>query len=38
MALLKRAGSIGWWAFEILMLLSGLLPNPKLDAAVLPIW
>ncbi|KAG2650330.1 hypothetical protein PVAP13_1NG243100 [Panicum virgatum] len=28
---------IGWWAFEILMLLSGLLPNPKLDAAVLSI-
>ncbi|CAL5058713.1 unnamed protein product [Urochloa decumbens] len=28
---------VGWWAFEVMMLLSGLLPNPKLEAAVLSI-
>ncbi|TVU32363.1 hypothetical protein EJB05_24089, partial [Eragrostis curvula] len=26
------------WAFEILVLLSGLLPNPKLETAVMSIW
>ncbi|TVU16892.1 hypothetical protein EJB05_32895 [Eragrostis curvula] len=26
-----------WWSFEILVLLSGLLPNPKLETAVLSI-
>ncbi|KAL6878249.1 hypothetical protein ACP4OV_012419 [Aristida adscensionis] len=26
-----------WWSFELLMLLSGLLPNPKLETAVLSI-
>ncbi|GJM90899.1 hypothetical protein PR202_ga07222 [Eleusine coracana subsp. coracana] len=26
--------SIEWWAFELLVLLSGLLPNPKLETAV----
>ncbi|KAL6646798.1 hypothetical protein ACP70R_015492 [Stipagrostis hirtigluma subsp. patula] len=26
-----------WWAFEFLLLLSGLLPNPKLETAVLSI-
>jgi MATE family multidrug resistance protein len=27
-----------WWSFEILVLLSGLLPNPKLETAVMSIW
>ncbi|TVU30914.1 hypothetical protein EJB05_22567, partial [Eragrostis curvula] len=27
-----------WWSFEILLLLSGLLPNPKLETSVLSIW
>jgi multidrug resistance protein, MATE family len=27
-----------WWAFEILVILSGLLPNPKLQTAVVSIW
>lgn len=26
-----------WWSFELLVLLSGLLPNPKLETAVLSI-
>ncbi|EFH63607.1 predicted protein [Arabidopsis lyrata subsp. lyrata] len=26
-----------WWSFEILLLLSGILPNPKLEASVLSI-
>jgi len=26
-----------WWSFEILVLLSGLLPNPKLETAVMSI-
>ncbi|KAL6613948.1 hypothetical protein ACP70R_036218 [Stipagrostis hirtigluma subsp. patula] len=28
---------VEWWSFEILMLLSGLLPNPKLETAVISI-
>ncbi|KAK1682638.1 hypothetical protein QYE76_043486 [Lolium multiflorum] len=28
---------IRWWSFELLVLLSGLLPNPKLEASVLSI-
>ncbi|KAK3121886.1 hypothetical protein QOZ80_8BG0662380 [Eleusine coracana subsp. coracana] len=28
---------IEWWSFELLVLLSGLLPNPKLETAVLSI-
>jgi MATE family multidrug resistance protein len=27
-----------WWSFELLVLLSGLLANPKLETAVLSIW
>ncbi|KAI4967326.1 hypothetical protein ZWY2020_028404 [Hordeum vulgare] len=27
-----------WWSFELLVLLSGLLPNPKLETYVLSIW
>ena len=30
--------SMEWWSFEVLVLLSGLLPNPKLETAVLSIW
>lgn len=30
--------SLEWWSFELLVLLSGLLPNPKLEASVLSIW
>jgi hypothetical protein len=30
--------SMEWGSFELLVLLSGLLPNPKLEAAVLSIW
>jgi len=26
------------WSFEMMVLLSGLLPNPKLEASVLSIW
>jgi hypothetical protein len=26
-----------WWSFEFLVLLSGLLPNPKLETAVMSI-
>jgi hypothetical protein len=32
------ARSMEWWSFELLVLLSGLLPNPKLETAVLSIW
>ncbi|RLM78538.1 protein DETOXIFICATION 16-like isoform X2 [Panicum miliaceum] len=31
------ARSMEWWSFELLVLLSGLLPNPKLETAVLSI-
>jgi MATE family multidrug resistance protein len=27
-----------WWSFEFLVMFSGLLPNPKLETAVLSIW
>ncbi|KAK8914190.1 MATE efflux family protein 5 [Platanthera zijinensis] len=27
-----------WWSFELLVLLSGLLPNPRLETSVLSIW
>lgn len=30
--------SLEWWAFETLVLLSGLLPNPQLETSVLSIW
>lgn len=30
--------SLEWWSFELLILLSGLLPNPELEASVLSIW
>jgi hypothetical protein len=29
--------SLEWWSFELLVLLSGFLPNPKLEASVLSI-
>jgi multidrug resistance protein, MATE family len=30
--------SLEWWSFEVLVLLSGLLPNPQLETSVLSIW
>ena len=30
--------SLEWWSLEILILLSGLLPNPKLETSVLSVW
>lgn len=30
--------SLEWWFYEILILLSGLLPNPKLETSVISIW
>lgn len=30
--------SFEWWSYEIILLLSGLLPNPKVEASVLSIW
>lgn len=30
--------SLEWWSFEFLTLLSGLLPNPELEASVLSVW
>ncbi|PKI59791.1 hypothetical protein CRG98_019797 [Punica granatum] len=27
-----------WWSYELLILLSGLLPNPKLETSVLSVW
>ncbi|KAA3482839.1 protein DETOXIFICATION 12-like isoform X1 [Gossypium australe] len=27
-----------WWSFELLILLSGLLPNPELETSVLSVW
>ena len=30
--------SMEWWSFEVMVILSGLLPNPKLETAVLSIW
>lgn len=30
--------SLEWWSFELLILLSGLLPNPELETSVLSIW
>uniref|UniRef100_A0A3Q7FAC1 NADH:quinone oxidoreductase/Mrp antiporter membrane subunit domain-containing protein n=1 Tax=Solanum lycopersicum TaxID=4081 RepID=A0A3Q7FAC1_SOLLC len=30
--------SLKWWSFEVLILLSGLLPNPKLETSVLSTW
>jgi hypothetical protein len=35
---LCRMCSLEWWSFELLVLLSGLLPNPKLETSVLSIW
>ncbi|TMW94030.1 hypothetical protein EJD97_010849 [Solanum chilense] len=29
--------SFKWWSFEVLILLSGLLPNPKLETSVISI-
>jgi hypothetical protein len=30
--------SLEWWSFELLILFSGLLPNPKLETSVLYVW
>ncbi|GAY43835.1 hypothetical protein CUMW_077640 [Citrus unshiu] len=30
--------SLEWWSYEILVLLSGILPNPKLETSFLTIW
>lgn len=30
--------SLEWWSYEALILLSGLLPNPKTETSVLSIW
>lgn len=30
--------SLEMWSFEMMVLLSGLLPNPKLETSVLSIW
>lgn len=30
--------SLDWWSYELLILLSGLLPNPKLETSVLSVW
>ena len=30
--------SLEWWSFELIILLSGLLPNPELETSVLSIW
>ncbi|XP_039171109.1 protein DETOXIFICATION 12 isoform X1 [Eucalyptus grandis] len=27
-----------WWSFELLVLLSGILPNPQLETSVLSVW
>ncbi|KAH9650446.1 protein DETOXIFICATION 12 [Citrus sinensis] len=27
-----------WWSFELLILMSGLLPNPQLETSVLSVW
>lgn len=27
-----------WWSFELLVILAGLLPNPRLETSVLSIW
>jgi len=32
------SNSLEMWSFEMMVLLSGLLPNPKLEASVLSIW
>lgn len=30
--------SLEMWSFELMVLLSGLLPNPQLETAVLSVW
>lgn len=30
--------SLEWWSFELIILQSGLLPNPKLETSVLAVW
>lgn len=30
--------SLEWWSFELLILMSGLLPNPQLETSVLSVW
>lgn len=36
--LMLLVGSLEYWSFELLVLLSGLLPNPKIELSVLSIW
>ena len=33
-----KLNSSEMWSFELMVLLSGLLPNPKLQTSVLSIW
>jgi hypothetical protein len=30
--------SLEWWSYELIVLLSGVLPNPALETSVLSIW
>jgi len=30
--------SLEWWSYELIILLSGLLPNPQLETSVLSVW
>jgi len=30
--------SLEWWSYELIVLLSGLLPNPQLETSVLSVW
>lgn len=30
--------SLEWWSYELLILMSGILPNPELQTSVLSIW
>lgn len=36
--MMTTLASLEWWSFELLILLSGLLPNPQLETSVLSIW
>ncbi|KAK2405206.1 protein DETOXIFICATION [Trifolium repens] len=33
----KSYGSLEWWSYELIVLLSGLLPNPQLETSVLSV-
>lgn len=38
LTLVINMDSLKVWTFELMVLLSGLLPNPKLETSVLSIW